>query len=68
MIVVGSRVKYIWQDDEYNKQIGWFPPAGTLGTVMDIDDWGDVCVRWDSGTRPGSWWCNPNHVKEVNTE
>lgn len=66
MIKVGTRVKYIASDSDGL----YYPPAGTLGTVVHID--AHTCaVKWDSGIkRDGScgentWWCNIADVEEV---
>jgi hypothetical protein len=64
MIEVGSRVKYIKVDTEYDKATGWYPPIGTLGTVKFIDGSG-YQVKWDEGTiEDGTWWCNSDAVEE----
>ena len=41
----GTRVKLISMDDPYYKI-----PEGTLGTVMYVDDLGDIGVNWDNGS------------------
>lgn len=41
---VGSRVKLIFMDDKFA------PPAGTLGTVIGVDDIGSIMVAWDNGS------------------
>ena len=40
----GTRVKLIRMDDPQA------PPKGTCGTVIGIDDTGDLIVRWDTGS------------------
>lgn len=65
MIVKGSRVKYVRQGTEQEKSTGWYPPAGTLGTVDYIDN-NMISVKWDEGTKEGSWFCSSKYVKEVN--
>ena len=40
----GARVELIRMDDEQA------PPAGTLGTVIGVDDIGSIMVRWDNGS------------------
>ena len=33
------------------------PPAGTLGTVLGVDDTGSLLMRWDNGSRLNViWW------------
>lgn len=39
----GCRVELIRMDDPQA------PPAGTMGTVMDVDDTGSIMVAWDGG-------------------
>ena len=40
----GTRVRLIRMDDPQA------PPKGTCGTVIGIDDTGDLIVRWDTGS------------------
>ena len=40
---VGCRVELVTMDDPQA------PPAGTLGTVISVDDIGTVHVLWDKG-------------------
>ena len=39
----GTRVELIRMDDVQA------PPAGTLGTVLGIDDTGSLLMQWDTG-------------------
>ena len=39
----GTRVELLRMDDPQA------PPAGTMGTVIWVDDSGSIMVRWDSG-------------------
>ena len=39
-----SRIELISMDDPQA------PPAGTLGTVTHVDDFGDIHMRWDNGS------------------
>lgn len=62
---VGTRVRYIHVDSEESKNSGYYPPIGTLGTVLDICK-NDILVRWDSGTKgDGEWWCDVSDVEEA---
>lgn len=62
---LGTRVKYIHIDTEEDKETGFYPPVGTFGTVVGIDNTG-VRVKWDSGTNgEGVWWCGCEDVEEV---
>ena len=40
----GCRVELIRMDDPQA------PPAGTLGTVLGVDDTGSLLMRWDNGS------------------
>ena len=40
----GMRIRLIHMDDSQA------PPAGTEGTVVDVDDIGNVLMRWDNGS------------------
>lgn len=64
MIEIGSRVRYIRVDNEDDKATGYYPPIGTLGTVVGNDGY---CyqVNWDSGTKGnGIYWCDHTDVEE----
>jgi hypothetical protein len=62
---IGDRVRYIHIDDEEKKATGYFPPIGTHGTVMDMDEYGPL-VKWDRDTRGnGKWWCALKDVENV---
>ena len=62
---VGTRVKYIHADSGFDKESGFYPPIGTLGTVIKVDR-GIIKVKWDNGTRGnGEWYCEVENVKEV---
>lgn len=40
----GTRVELVQMDDVQA------PPAGTLGTVLGVDDTGSLLMRWDNGS------------------
>lgn len=40
----GTRVELVTMDDPQA------PPAGTLGTVLGVDDTGSLLMRWDNGS------------------
>lgn len=62
---IGNRVYYVREDDEDDKKSGWYPPVGTHGTVVDMNETG-YRVQWDQGVKLYSaWWCNFDDVKEV---
>ena len=63
-IPIGTRVRYINPDeDPYNNY--YYPPVGTLGTVVRCDEDGPE-VKWDSGTKVDViWWCDFNDIEVV---
>ena len=65
MIAIGDRVRYIRIDSEDDKATGFYPPVGTHGTVVDMDET-SYRVQWDQGVKLYSpWWCGFDDVKEV---
>ena len=44
MYPAGTRVELVRMDDRYA------PPAGTLGTVLAVDDAGSLIMHWDNGS------------------
>ena len=44
MYPAGTRVELVSMDDPQA------PPAGTLGTVLGVDDTGSLLMRWDNGS------------------
>ena len=40
----GTRVELVQMDDVQA------PPAGTLGTVLGVDDTGSLLMKWDNGS------------------
>lgn len=60
-----TRVRYIHIDSEADKKTGYYPPIGTLGTVIKVYKT-DIIVKWDSGTKGnGEWYCDIVDVEEV---
>ena len=41
----GTRVELIFMDDPQA------PPVGTRGTVYAVDDFANVCIKWDNNSR-----------------
>lgn len=68
----GNRVRYIHEDIDNIRASGFYPPIGTLGTVVDVDysfKYPVIEVQWDSGTNgDGVWWCYVTDVEYVEEE
>lgn len=69
---VGDIVEYI-SDEVSQLDIKYFPPKGTRGEILELDDHRsdsvDYCVRvrWEKGTTGGNgeWWCRVKRLKKV---
>lgn len=69
---VGDIVEYI-SDEVSQLDIKYFPPKGTRGEILELDDHRsdsvDYCVRvrWEKGTTGGNgeWWCRVKKLKKV---
>lgn len=69
-IEIGDKVRYIAEDPEYIKKSGFFPPKGTIGTVIEIDSIvvGAPClVQWPEGTTKwnGRWYVEKENIELV---
>ena len=56
-IKVRDRVRYITEDPDEIKETGYYPPKGTIGTVIGIDSIFSVApyhIKWPEGTTEGS--------------
>ena len=50
-IEVGDNVRYITEDTDEIKETGYYPPKGTIGVVIRIeDDAAPYLIRWPEGT------------------
>ena len=71
---VGDIVEYI--SDEVSQIDKYFPPKGTRGEILELDDHRsavvDYCVRvrWEKGTTGGNgeWWCRVKKLKKVESK
>ena len=53
-IEVGDNVRYITEDTDEIKETGYYPPKGTIGVVIRIeDDAAPYLIRWPEGTTKG---------------
>ena len=67
-IKVGDRVRYIAEDSKEDKETGFYPPKGTVGTVLWVgNDSGQCYIRWPEGTtkRGGCWYTEIKTVELV---
>lgn len=67
-IEVGDRVRYIAEDPEDIKKSGFFPPKGTVGTVIGIEnDRAPYHIRWPEGTTKGDgcWYVSRGTIELV---
>lgn len=69
-IEVGDKVRYITEDTEDIKETGYFPPKGTIGTVIGIDSVDDVApyhIKWPEGTTKwnGCWYVSREDIELV---
>ncbi len=54
-IKVGDRVRYIFEDSKEDKETGFYPPKGTVGTVLWVGyESGQCYIQWPEGTTEGS--------------
>ena len=69
-IKVGDKVRYIAEDSKEDKESGFYPPNGTIGTVIGIEDLDCVApyhIRWPEGTTKtdGCWFVNRKDIELV---
>ena len=67
-IEVGDKVRYIAEDSIEEKELGFFPPKGTIGVVIKIeDDAVPHLIKWTEGTTKGDgfWYVNREDIELV---
>lgn len=67
-IEIGDKVRYIAEDDVSNKELGFFPPKGTIGVVIKIeDDAVPYLIKWPEGTAKGDgfWYVGREDIELV---
>lgn len=67
-IKVGDRVRYIAEDSNEDKESGFYPPKGTIGIVIGIeDDAAPYHIKWPKGTTApdGCWYTGEDDVELV---
>ena len=60
-IKVGDKVRYIAEGSIEDKESGYYPPKGTIGVVIGIEDLdcpAPYLIKWPKGTTKGDGcWC-----------
>ena len=69
-IKVGDKVRYIAEDSEDAKETEYYPPKGTIGTVIGIDSIFSVApyhIKWPEGTTKwnGCWYVERKDIELV---
>ena len=67
-IEVGDKVRYITEDGTLENELGFFPPKGTIGVVIKIEeDAVPYLIRWPDGTTKGDgfWYVNREDIELV---
>ncbi len=69
-IEIGDKVRYITEDPEDIKETGYYPPKGTIGTVIGIDSIFAVApylIQWPEGTTKwnGRWYVEKENIELV---
>lgn len=69
-IEIGDKVRYIAEDSIENKESGYYPPKGTVGTVIGIEDLNYVApyhIKWPEGTTKwdGCWYVERKDIELV---
>ena len=67
-IKVGDRVRYIFEDSKEDKESGFYPPKGTIGTVLWVSNDSDQChIQWPMGTTKGDgcWYTGKESIELV---
>lgn len=69
-IEVGDKVRYIAEDSIEDKESGYFPPKGTIGIVIEIEDLDCLApyhIRWPDGTTKGDgcWYVERENIELV---
>lgn len=66
-IRVGDKVRYIIDADTTKEFPEFYPPKGTIGTVIEIEDDPFYLIRWPEGTTEddGCWYAKEEDVELV---
>lgn len=66
-IEVGDKVRYIIDAATTKKFPEFYPPKGTIGTVIGIEDSPSYLIRWPKGTTKGDgcWYAKKEDIELV---
>ena len=67
-IEIGDKVRYIAKDSMEDKESGFYPPKGTIGVVVRIEnDSAPYLIRWPEGTTNGDgcWYVGREDIELV---
>ena len=67
-IEIGDKVRYIAKDSMADKESGFYPPKGTIGVVVRIEnDSAPYLIRWPDGTTKGDgfWYAEKESIELV---
>ena len=69
-IKVGDKVRYIAEDSNEDKESGYYPPKGTIGVVIGIEDLdcpAPYHIQWPEGTTKwnGCWYVEKENIELV---
>ena len=69
-IKVGDKVRYIAEDSIEDKESGYYPPKGTIGIVIGIEDLdlpAPYHIQWPEGTTKwnGCWYVEKENIELI---
>ena len=69
-IEIGDKVRYITEDPDEIKESGYYPPKGTIGIVIGIEDLDRPApyhIQWPEGTTKwnGCWYVEKENIELV---
>lgn len=67
-IEIGDKIRYIAKNSMADKESGFYPPKGTIGVVVRIEnDSASYLIRWPDGTTKGDgfWYAEKESIELV---
>ena len=67
-IEIGDKIRYIAKNSMADKESGFYPPKGTIGVVVRIEnDSAPYLIRWPDGTTKGDgcWYVGREDIELV---